>query len=148
MDNYSEKLQAVIDDLDLFSAPQDRIDFLIQYAENYKEVPSSIADRPYPAENKVDYCESLAYVWSVPKDDGTFDFHFAVENPQGISAKALASILQETLSGEQASSILKIPEDIVLKIFGQNLSMGKNLGLTNIFVKIKKDLISYYKNNE
>ena len=48
---------------------------------------------PYPQ------CESDAYVWALKKPDDTLKLYFAVENPSGVSAKALAAILDKTLSG-------------------------------------------------
>lgn len=76
-------------------------------------------------------------MWTLRNNDGTFDFYFAVENPQGVSAKALASILKETLSGETAENILKVDTDLVHRIFGQKLSMGKNMGLSSLILKIQ-----------
>jgi hypothetical protein len=79
----------------------------------------------------VPQCESEAYVWATPRaggPEGTLDFHFAVENPQGIAAKALAAILADSLPGEPLSTITAIPGDVVYSLFGRELSMGKNLG--------------------
>lgn len=137
MSNYPEKLQEIVDTLEFIEDQQERIEFLIDYGEKFKEVPESVAQRPFPEENKVEYCESEAYVWTLRNNDGTFDFYFAVENPQGVSAKALASILKETLSGETAENILKVDTDLVHRIFGQKLSMGKNMGLSSLILKIQ-----------
>jgi cysteine desulfuration protein SufE len=68
-------------------------------------------------------------VWAVRKPDGTLKLHFAVENPSGVSAKALAAILDKTLSGLTPEEIEKISPAIVEQIFRQNISMGKGLGL-------------------
>ena len=53
------------------------------------------------------HCESEAYVWAVPNADGTLELHFAVENPSGVSAKALAAILQKPLrvAGAEVAAI-------------------------------------------
>lgn len=107
----------------------DRIQMLIDIAEKFRCVPPAIAARPYPQERRVPGCESEAYVWAEPRDDGTLDFYFAVENPQGISAMALAVILRDSLSGVSPEQIASIPADVVYRIFGRELSMGKSLGL-------------------
>jgi cysteine desulfuration protein SufE len=137
---YPPKLSEVISLLELLDDQTDRIDFLIDYSGKFKQVPDKIAVRPFPDQNKVQYCESEAYVWTDEQEDGTIKLYFAIENPQGVSAKAFAAILDETLSGELPSVILQIPDDIVFKIFGQNLSMGKNLGLTGILLMIKRQI--------
>jgi cysteine desulfuration protein SufE len=77
----------------------------------------------------VPQCESDAYVWALKQADGTLKLYFAVENPSGISAKALAAILDKTLSGLPPSDIVKVDCGIVEQIFRQNISMGKGMGL-------------------
>lgn len=139
-DKYPERLRSFLESLKLFDTYIDRINFLIDYAERFNAVPNNIAKKPYPSENKVEFCESGAYVWTVKQPDDTYKFYFDVENPQGISAMVLSKILDDTLSGETAENILDVPEDIVNKIFGQNLSMGKNVGLTGILLAIKRDV--------
>jgi len=143
MSNYPSKLNEIIEMLLLVSDQQERRDILIDYAERFKEVPSEIVRRPFPEENKVPFCESGAYVWTLPQADGTLKFFFAVENPQGISAKALCSILAVTLSGEKPESIIKIDDNLVYKIFGEALSMGKNMGLTGIIQRVVRDAKKY-----
>jgi cysteine desulfuration protein SufE len=58
--------------------------------------------------------------------------HFAVENPQGISAMALAALLKEVTAGASIQSIAAIPEGVVVELFGDELSMGKTMGLTGM----------------
>lgn len=139
MSDYPQKLNDFLNNLSLIKDHQDRINLLIDYADRFKEVPAEIAKRPFPEENKILFCESGAYVWTKLQQDGTIKLFFAVENPQGISAMALAAILDLTLSGETPENILKVPEDLVNKIFGESLSMGKNMGLTGIIQKIIRD---------
>ena len=140
MNFYPPQLQEIVDTISMFKDQNDRINVLIDYAEKYKELSESIVSRPYPNEHKVEYCESEAYVWAKKNIDGTIKLYFAVENPQGVSAKALAVILDEGLSGETAENILKVKTDIVFDIFGQSLSMGKNLGLTGILQHVQKEI--------
>jgi len=139
MNEYPEKLQNLIDELSLIKDPQDRMEFLIDYSDKFVEAPESIAKRPFPAETKVPFCESEAYVFSVPGEDGTIKYYYAVDNPNGVSAKALAQIFSNTLTDAKPEDIEKIPLDIIYKIFGQSLSMGKNIGLTGILQMMKRD---------
>ena len=68
-------------------------------------------------------------MWALKRPDGNLQLYFAVENPSGVSAKALASILDKTLSGLPPSQIANVGCDIVERIFRQNISMGKGMGL-------------------
>jgi len=123
-----EKLQQVIEMFQMFD-PADRTNLLLSYADRFREVPPSVATRPFPKSHQVPQCESDAYVWALKQPDGTLTLYFAVENPSGISAKALAAILDKTLSGLPASEIATVNCDIVEQIFRQNISMGKGMGL-------------------
>ena len=109
-----------------------RIQLLIDVARRYHRVSERIAAPPYPEEFKVPACESQAYVFPEPNDDGTLTFHFAVDNPQGVSAMAMAAILGDTLSGAPLEDVVTLTPDIVYDIFGRELSMGKNMGLSGM----------------
>jgi cysteine desulfuration protein SufE len=131
MSRLKNKLDDVIDMFQMFD-PADRTSMLLSYADQFKEVPASIASRPFPKSHQVPQCESDAYVWAMKQPDGTLKLYFAVENPSGVSAKALAAILDKTLSGLPASEVAKVSPDIVEQIFRQNISMGKGMGLMSM----------------
>jgi cysteine desulfuration protein SufE len=122
-------LQKLLDTFALFPDPADRTNLLLSYADQFREVPPEVAQRPFDKAHQVPQCESDAYAWAVKKPDGTLALHFAVENPSGVSAKALAAILQKTLSGLTPDEIASVSAEIVEQIFRQNISMGKGMGL-------------------
>ena len=123
------KLQEVLDLFATFDDPADRTNLLLSYADQFREVPAEVATRPFGQDHLVPHCESEAYVWAVKQPDRTLKLHFAVENPSGISARALAAILDRSLSGLPPDQIAQITPDIVEAIFRQNISMGKGMGL-------------------
>ena len=106
-----------------------RSEMLIEYADQFEPVPESVAARPYPEASRAPRCESDAYVFATDNPDGTLKLWFAVENPQGISAKAWGVILDETLSGQRLELVARVPQEVIFKIFGRDLSMGKGQGL-------------------
>ena len=110
----------------------ERAETLIDYADQFEEVPSSVATRPFPEEHRAPHCESDAFVWAVDNPDGTIKLHFAVENPQGLSAKAWAAILDEALSGAPLEQVAQAPYAAITDIFGRELSMGKGQGLAGM----------------
>lgn len=134
---FPSKLQAVLDTFELFSDPADRTSLLLSYADQFKEVPRTVATRPFGRDHLVPHCESEAYVWALKQPDGTLKLHFAVENPSGVSAKALAAILDRTLSGLPASEIATVTPDVVEKVFRQNISMGKGMGLMSMVQAVR-----------
>ena len=133
----SEKLQDLLDTFAIFGDQADRANLLLGYADTFREVPPEVATRPFDASHQVPQCESDAYVWANRPDDGTLKLHFAVENPSGISAKALAAILDRTLSGLPASEIARVGPEIVERIFRQNISMGKGMGLMSMVLAVQ-----------
>ena len=131
MSQMPETLERLLEDFK-FADRSERVEMLIEYADRFEEVPESIATRPFPEENHVQKCESDAYVWAEDLPDGTIKYHFAVENPQGISAKAWSVIMDETLSGQPLDVVADTPCDIVFTVFGKEVSMGKGMGLMGI----------------
>jgi cysteine desulfuration protein SufE len=136
MSAYPPKLAEIVEDFAWVSR-EERADLLIQYADRFEPVPERIAARPYPEEHKVLACESEAYVWADPRPDGTLKFYFAVENPQGLSARALAAILDATLSGAPLDQVAAVSPEIVFQVFGDSLSMGKGAGLTSMVALVR-----------
>jgi cysteine desulfuration protein SufE len=129
MASYPTKLRDLVTALEMLDERTDRIDMLIDIAGRFRGVPEEIARRPYPEDHKVPGCESQAYLFTDDRPDGTLGFHFAVENSQGVSAMALAVILEETLSGAPPAQVAHVPTEIVYDLFGRHLSMGKSMGL-------------------
>jgi cysteine desulfuration protein SufE len=132
-----ERLNDVLADFAFVTSRSERAELLIDWAGRFDPVPERIATRPYPEEHRVKYCESEAYVWEEEQPDGALKFYFAVENPQGLSAMALAVILDETLSGAPVEQVAEVSPDIVLHIFGKDISMGKGQGLMGMVAAVQ-----------
>lgn len=131
--------QPLADLLDEFSDLErsERVDYLIEYADQFVNVPERIAVRPYPEDRRVKRCESQAYVWAEQADGGGQKYYFAVENPQGISAKSFCAILDDTISGAALEKVLRIPGDVVFDFYGREVSMGKGEGLLGILTSVQ-----------
>lgn len=142
MSDFSRYPEALRDVLEAFAeSPADRNAMLIEYSDQFQAVPERIATRPYPLVNQVPHCESDTYVFVEVLDasaDPALQFHFAVENPFGVSARALSAVLDQTINGLRASEIARMPiDDLVPTLFGRNVSMGKGQGLLSIASVVK-----------
>jgi cysteine desulfuration protein SufE len=131
MSQLPARLQELVETFELFDQA-DRTGMLLSYADQFKEVPPEVASRPFAKSHQVPQCESDAYAWAMKQPDGTLKLYFAVENPSGVSARALAAILDRTLSGLPARDIATVDPSIVERIFRQNISMGKGMGLMSM----------------
>jgi cysteine desulfuration protein SufE len=109
-----------------------RAEMLIEYADQFESVPAVVATRPFPESARAPRCESEAFVFATDRPDGTLDLWFAVENPQGLSAKAWAGILKDTLAGQPLEQVVRVPQETIFKIFGRDISMGKGQGLVGM----------------
>ena len=133
---YPAKLQSVVDTFAMFG-PGDRTNMLLSYADLFREVPKEVASRPFDKSHQVPQCESDAYVWAMKQSDGTLKLYFAVENPSGVSARALAAILDRTLSDLPPEEIAQVDSSVVEKLFRQNISMGKGIGLMSMVEAVR-----------
>ncbi len=134
MGEIPDTLQEVLEDFSFVTDRNERAEFLIEVADRFNDVkvPENISTVPHPQDNHVMYCESDAYVWAIDNEDGTQTYRFDVLNPQGLSAMAMSVILGESLSGKPLEQVAAVPNDIVFKIFGKEISMGKGQGLIGI----------------
>jgi cysteine desulfuration protein SufE len=134
MSNIPPKLQNTIEDFSFITTRTERQEYLIQLADGFDEVkvPENIASQPYDESHRVPACESDAFVWAEENEDGTLKFWFDVLNPQGLSAMAIAVILDEALSGAPLEQVANVQSDIVFDFFGKNIAMGKGQGLMGI----------------
>jgi cysteine desulfuration protein SufE len=132
------RLQEQLDNLALFPDRQDRIEALISLGDEFRSKPR--ADVPRDDAHRVPACESEVFIDSLPLATGR-QYRFAVDNPQGISAMAMAQILDEGLSGEDPNLVRQVPDDIIYTIFGRELSMGKSAGLMGMVQKVKMEAL-------
>ncbi|MEW6578518.1 MAG: SufE family protein [Chloroflexota bacterium] len=137
MTDYPGRLNEVLADFAFVTSRSERAELLMDWADRFTPVPADIAAPPYPADHRVPFCESDAYVWTIPEGNGSLCLYFAIENPQGLSAMALAAILTESLSGLPAAWIATVTPDIVLKLFGNDISMGKGQGLMGMVTMVQ-----------
>jgi cysteine desulfuration protein SufE len=137
MSRYPDKLADVLDTFEMFSDPSERAQLLLSFSDQFQPVPPEVATRPYPRNHQIPQCESEAYAWAVKQPDDTLKLYFAVENPSGISARALATILDKALSGLPADQVAHVSPEIVERIFRQNISMGKGMGLMSMVLAVR-----------
>lgn len=131
----TQKLHDFLEDLALVTDRAERIEMLIAISDEF--VNPSKEEVPRTPATRVPGCESEVYITGVPQGAGQ-KFKIAVDNPQGISAMAMARVLDENLSGEPPDRVQETPDDLAIRIFGNELSMGKSMGLTDMVRMVKR----------
>ncbi len=141
MSAIPEKLADLVEDMESITDRHERADLLIELADRFAEVkvPAEIAVKPYDEVHKAPACESDAYVWAIDQPDGTLKYYFDVLNPQGLSAMAMSVILAENVSGQPLDQVIAVSDDVVFKLFGKELSMGKGAGLMGILALVRAE---------
>jgi cysteine desulfuration protein SufE len=141
MATIPDALADIVSDMESITDRNERAELLIETADRFGDyrVPEEIAAKPYPESHRVPACESDAYVWAADRPDGTLDFYFDVLNPQGLSAMAMSTILAETLNGQPLDQVAAVSSEIVFKLFGKDLSMGKGAGLMGIVSMVQAE---------
>lgn len=148
MEKIPENFTELIQELKLTKDRNERFQILVSLAEKYKEcVPEGIT-KPYRELDKVPGCESEVYMWGIPQSDGTLKFCFAVENPQGISTMLVAYLIDCYLSNIPPEHIINLPSGLINDIFGEDLSMGKELGFKMMIEKVKLLAKSHLKEKD
>ncbi|GIK28447.1 MAG: SufE family protein [Chloroflexi bacterium] len=139
MSSYPPKLTELIEDFQSITDRTERAEALIEIADRFPgvRVPGHIAQKPYPEENHVTFCESDAYVWAIDNPDGTVKFYFDVLNPQGLSAMAMSVVLDEAYSNQPLDYAAALDTELVFKLFGREISMGKGQGLMGIVAMVR-----------
>lgn len=132
------KLEELLEDFSFITDRNERAAWLIDAADRFSEarVSPEVAAPPYDEAHRVPACESEAFVWALPDGAGALRYRFDVLNPQGLSAMALAVILDDCCSGAPLQQVAAIPQDIVLTIFGREVSMGKGQGLMGLVTMV------------
>jgi len=126
-------LQSQLEDLELYPDRADRIEALIAIGEEFRN--PNRTEFPREESCRVPGCESEAFVgWNAAGE-----LAIAIDNPQGISAMAMAQILLQGVRGATVEQVRAIPDDIIYTIFGRELSMGKSMGLTGMVRMVKQE---------
>ncbi len=143
MSDIPAKLQELLEDFEWIEDRTERTEYLIELADRFPEskVPERLAEQPYAEEHRVPHCESDAYIWAEENPDGTLKFWFDVLNPQGLSAKAMSIVLDESLSGQPLEQVAAVKPEIVFTLFGKNISMGKGQGLMGIVAMAQNEAL-------
>jgi cysteine desulfuration protein SufE len=130
---YPPPIDELVENLSFLDRTE-RIQTLIDIGKSFRDPGIS---KPYPAENRVPGCESDVYSWVTLTTEQTLSIQIAVDNPQGLSAMALAALLIQALHNQPPQTAETLSDDLVAALFGPELSMGKSLGLTNLVRQVR-----------
>lgn len=129
VEHYDRSFERIVDSFRSINDEAERMMMLIEFASCYVDPPPTIAHRPYPEECKLSTNYAKIYFWAVPRPDERLEFYFAVEDKEGVSAKAFAVMLSRTLSGADLPKVAAVPSEVVDIIFGNGIEPEKRSAL-------------------
>lgn len=123
---------------------KDKIQLLIEFAEELPELPARYADHPELLE-KVEECQSPVYIFVEVENDTVAVFATAPE--QAPTTRGFASILAQGLTGLSVKDALDIPDDFPSTL-GLNtlISPLRVRGMTGMLWRMKRQIREKTKN--
>lgn len=124
---------------DFLDLPEgDRLELLLEFANELPPVPAHLADHPDMYE-RVAECQSPVFI-NVEVTDGVVAMH-ATAPPEAPTTRGFASILVQGITGLSADEVLAIPDD-----FPQTIGLTKSVsplrigGMTGMLLRAKNQV--------
>lgn len=130
-----ERLAEIVEDFG-FIEGQEKLLYLLQFAENMPPLPDWVAEKKEEMD-QVHECMTPVFIYDHEKD-GRLTFYFDVpeESP---TVRGYAGIMHEGVRDVPAEDVLKIPHDFYLDMELQGVITGQRLnGLSAILAHMKK----------
>jgi cysteine desulfuration protein SufE len=132
------KLEAIVDefsDLD----KQERLELLLDFAENLPELPTKYQAERDAGEHRVHECQTPVFLW-VEVNAGRVQIHAhaARESP---TVKGFVAILVAAFSGASPEEVLAVKPDLLQRLgLAEALGMARMRGLTAIQGRIRQEV--------
>lgn len=118
---------------------QERLQLLLEFANELPALPDHLADHPELQERVVE-CQSPVYIY-VEVEDGVVTMH-ATAPPEAPTTRGFASILAQGISGLSADEVLAIPDDYPQSIgLTRAVSPLRIAGMTGMLLRTKNQVI-------
>lgn len=96
------------------SPPRDRLELLLEYAQQLPPLPSRLADHPERLE-RVPECQSPLFVAAEVDESGTVHLFFDAP-PESPTTRGFAGIFHAALDGLPAEEVLAVPPEVTARL--------------------------------
>ncbi len=119
--------------------PRERLEILLEYAENLPPLPPEYEQRRQAGENRVHECQTPVYLW-VTIEDGRLRI-IADVAPEAPTVKGFVGMLVEALSDQPPQAALNIPANLLSRMgLVEALGMVRMRGLSGIVNRIRNEV--------
>jgi len=132
------KLEAIIEefaDLD----QRERLELLLDFAENLGELPAKYQAQRDAGENRVNECRTPVFLW-VEVNDGRVQIYIHVA-PEAPTVKGFAAILVDAFTGRRPEEILAVKPNLLQRLgLVEALGMVRMRGLHAILSRLRQEV--------
>lgn len=117
--------------------PDEKLEWLIEFADELPEVSASQASGPYPESCRVQECQTPVYLW-VTEERGRV--HLEADVPRkSPTVRGLVALLVVGLEGALVSDVRELPDDLV-SVLGLSsiLGMTRQQGFRGVVARLKR----------
>ena len=134
MSELPARLQEIVEDFS-FCAGQEKLEYLLEFAEALPPLPEQFADKRDEME-EVHECITPVFIYA-ERDNGRLHFHFDIP-PEAPTVSGFARILQEGLDGLTAAEVQAVPNEFHQQMGLQTVLSGQRLnGISAMLFHIK-----------
>ena len=120
--------------------PRERLELLLDFAENLPELPELLKAERDRGEHRVHECMTPVFLW-VSAENGRVRIHGDVA-PEAPTVKGFVGILIDAFSGATPDEVLQVPSDVIRKLgLIEALGMVRMRGLTAILNRIRSEVV-------
>jgi cysteine desulfuration protein SufE len=118
--------------------PRERLELLLDFAENLPPLPPELKAQRDAGEHRVHECQTPVFLWVLPEGD-TVRIHGDVA-PEAPTVKGFVGIMVEAFSGARPEEILTADANLVQRLgLIEALGMVRMRGLSAIVHRIRRD---------
>jgi cysteine desulfuration protein SufE len=116
--------------------PQERLELLLDFANNLPRLPPEYEARKQAGENRVHECMTPVYLW-IEVEGGLVRIRADVAE-EAPTVKGFVSVLAEAFGGARPEEVLQAPRDLLARLgLQQALGMTRMRGLSAILNRVR-----------
>jgi cysteine desulfuration protein SufE len=136
--DVANRIQTIVDEFQALE-PRERLELLLEFAENLPPLPAELQAEREKAEHRVHECQTPVFLWVKAHDDRVQIL--ADVAPEAPTVKGFVGILVEAFSQGQPAEVLAVEPDLVNRLgLAEALGMMRMRGLNAILFYIRNQL--------
>jgi cysteine desulfuration protein SufE len=136
--NVALRIRTIVDEFQALE-PRERLELLLEFAENLPPLPAELQAEKERAAHRVHECQTPVFLW-VKVVDGRVQIMADVA-PEAPTVKGFVGILVEVFSQSRAEEVLAVEPDLVHRLgLSEALGMMRMRGLNAILFYIRNQV--------